>query len=78
MFRLYTCSLIEVMLLVDSQRRASLEDVANHPWLKEWEGEEAVPLPAISSIDEIPESELEVILCRMEQGGYGSIEAIMK
>lgn len=75
------CSLISVMLVVDSQRRASLEAVAAHPWLKEGgeqEVEQVVPFPAISNVDEIPKPDLEVILRRMEQGGYGSMDAIMK
>ncbi len=71
------------MLLVDSQRRASLEAVANHVWLREGGEEEEVegdhiPLPTISTVDEILKPELEVILRRMEQGGYGSMEAILK
>lgn len=65
---------------MDSQRRASLDDVANHQWLKEGEGEEesTVPLPTISNVDEIPKQELEVILRRMEQGGYGTVESILR
>lgn len=73
-------SLIESMLVVDSQRRASLEEVAGHEWLsqeKEGSGSETV-LPVISNVDEIPQQELEVILRRMEQGGYGSLEAILR
>lgn len=71
------------MLLVDSQKRASLEEVASHHWLteggkEEKEEEEDVPVPAISNVDEIPKPDLEVILHRMEQGGYGSKEAILK
>lgn len=68
------------MLLVDSQRRASLEEVASHQWLQEG-GEEAemeATLPVISNVDEIPKQDLEVILRRMEQGGYGSVEAILR
>ena len=64
--------------MVDSQRRASLEEVASHQWLQEGEGEEDVPLTAISNVDEIPQPDLDVILRRMEQGGYGSMEAIMR
>ena len=67
------------MLVVDSQKRASLDEVANHSWLKEAEEEEeTVPLPAISNVEEIAEQELEIILRRMEQGGYGTMEAILR
>ena len=75
---LHPCRLIEVMLLVDSHRRASLDQVAGHMWLKGEEEEEHVPLPAISDVNEIPQEELEVILSRMNQGGYGSMENILK
>ena len=76
-------SLISVMLVVDSQKRASLEEVASHHWLteggsKDEEEEEDVPVPTISNVDEIPKLDLEVILHRMEQGGYGSKEAVLK
>lgn len=66
------------MLVVDSQRRASLEEVAGHQWLGEGPDEEMGPLPAFSNVEEIPKLDLEVILRRMELGGYGSVEAIMK
>lgn len=69
------------MLLVDSQQRASLEEVANHPWLQEGESVESNPSfpgTAISNMDELPKSELDVILHRMEQGGYGSMDSILK
>lgn len=66
--------------MVDSQRRASLEEVASHQWLQEGEQDEeaVVPLPAVSSVDEIPKQELEVILRRMEQGGYGTVDSILR
>ena len=68
------------MLVVDSQRRASLDEVAGHSWLQEGATQEEVSLsPAvISNVDEIPKSDLEVILRRMELGGYGAMEAILK
>ncbi len=66
------------MLRVDSQQRASLDEVASHEWLGGVATEETVLLPSVSSIDEIPSTEMETILTRMEQGGYGSIETIMK
>ena len=64
--------------MVDSQRRASLEEVSGHLWLQEDAEDEIVPLPAISNVDEIPQAELEVILYRMEQGGYGTMDSILK
>ena len=67
--------------MVDSQRRASLEEVAGHEWLAQDVMEGPGPetgLPVISNVDEIPQQELEVILRRMEQGGYGSLEAILR
>lgn len=72
--------LIETMLVVDSQRRASLDEVAAHQWLQEGGAlEEVAAFPAVvSNVDEIPMADLEVILHRMEQGGYGSMEAILK
>lgn len=68
------------MLVVDSQRRASLDEVAAHQWLQEGGMlEEVAPFPAaVGNVDEIPTSELEVIMRRMEQGGYGTMEAILK
>ena len=68
------------MLLVDSQRRASLEEVADHQWLQEGGEEEELEatLPVISNVDEIPKQDLEVILRRMEQGGYGTVDAILR
>ena len=71
-------SLISKMLVVEPQRRSSLDNVANHSWLLENGGEEAVPLPTISSLGEIPTDELELHLYRMEQGGYGTCDEIMK
>ena len=71
-------SLISVMLVVDSQKRASLEEVAGHQWLGEGLDEDVGSLPAFSNVDEIPKLDLEVILHRMEQGGYGSVDSIMK
>lgn len=71
-------SLISKMLVVDPQRRSSLDNVASHPWLLENGDEEAVPLPTISNIGEIPTDELELHLYRMEQGGYGSYDDIIK
>ena len=69
------------MLVVDSQRRASLDEVSDHQWLQEGPGaqEDVSPFPAvISNVDEIPKADLEVILRRMEQGGYGTMDAILK
>lgn len=64
------------MLLVDSQRRASLEEVAAHQWLQEGGQDDViVPLP---DLDDIPKQDLEVILHRMEQGGYGTMDSILK
>ena len=66
------------MLLVDSSRRASLDEVVAHPWLEGVEDEDDAPLPTISNVEEIPPSEVELIVCRMEQGGYGTSESILK
>lgn len=67
------------MLVVDSQRRASLDEVAAHPWLQEGGAlEEVDESPAVGNVDEIPMADLDIILRRMEQGGYGSMEAILK
>ena len=66
------------MLKVDSQKRASLQQVSSHEWLKGGVAEEVVPLPSISNVDEVPPSELNVILGRMDQGGYGSMDSILR
>lgn len=66
------------MLVVDAQRRSSLEAVIRHPWLTEGQWEETVPLPSITNIEEIPPEDTEYIMRRMEMGGYGTQEGILK
>ena len=66
------------MLVVDPQRRASLEQVAGHPWLQTGVEEDPAPVPAIADIKELPDDEVELILGRMAQGGYGSAEDIVR
>jgi len=67
------------MIVVDASQRASLEDVARHEWLQQGQTEE----PAEDSNNlgtplELPEEEMQMILLRMEEGGYGSTADILK
>ena len=78
MFTLPSLSLISTMLVVDPVHRSSLEQVAKHPWLMEGHEMDPIPLPAISDVGEIPPDDFEVILHRMEMGGYGTKEDILK
>ena len=66
------------MLVVDAQQRSSLETVVDHPWLREGQWEDTVPLPSITKIEEIPPEDTEYILHRMELGGYGTQENILR
>lgn len=69
------------MIIVDAQRRASLEEVAHHDWLQEGAVDDPLQqqeLPSIVNTTELPESEVELILLRMEEGGYGSTVDILK
>ena len=69
--------LINTMLVVDPQRRASLEQVAGHPWLQVGHEEDPDPVPAVADVKELPDDEVELILSRMVQGGYGTEEEII-
>lgn len=71
-------SLLSTMLVVDAQQRSSLETVVDHPWLREGQWEDTVPLPSITKIEEIPPEDTEYILHRMELGGYGTQEHILR
>lgn len=64
--------------MVDAGQRSSLEEVAAHPWLLEGNEEDPVVLPTISTLEEIPYNTRELILHRMEQGGYGKREELLK
>ena len=66
------------MLVVDPQRRASLEQVAAHQWLQTGNEEDPEPVAAIADVKELPDDEVELILGRMVQGGYGSEEDIIR
>lgn len=68
------------MLVVDPVKRASLDQVAAHPWLK---SEIPIvcmhqPIPPFSSIDDIPDDMVDMILTRLEMGGYGTRSAILQ
>ena len=49
-----------------------------HRWLAEGQEEDPVPMPAISDTREILEEDMEIILHRMEFGGYGFREDILR
>ena len=71
------------MIIVDAQRRASLEEVAHHEWLLQGAADDPIhsvqqQLPSIINTTELPESEVELLLLRMEEGGYGSTVDILK
>ena len=66
------------MLVVDPQRRASLEQVAGHPWLQVGHEEDPDPIPTVADVKELPDDEVELILGRMVQGGYGTEEEIIR
>ena len=70
--------LINTMLVVDPQRRASLEQVAGHPWLQVGHEEDPDPIPTVADVKELPDDEVELILGRMVQGGYGTEEEIIR
>ena len=72
--------LIGTMLIVDPANRASLEQVAAHSWLKSDIPVVNTPysLPPFSSLEEIPEDILQLVLSRLEMGGYGSKSTILK
>lgn len=70
-----------MMLVVDPQKRASLQEVELHPWLAEGGGsgvDPPTPPVALSSMDELPPEEVDSILRRMESGGYGTKDEILK
>lgn len=73
-----TSRLINTMLVVDPQRRASLEQVAAHQWLEIGNDEDPEPVAAIADFKELPDDEVELILSRMVQGNYGSEEDIIR
>ena len=60
------------MIVVDASKRASLEEVSHHEWLQQCLPDN-LPEPDLPdmSFPELPESEIELILLRMEEGGYG-------
>ena len=66
------------MLVVDPQRRASLEQVAGHQWVQVGNEEDPEPVAAVADVKELPDEEVELILSRMVQGGYGSEEDIIR
>lgn len=68
------------MIVVDAQRRASLEEVAHHEWVIQGAAEDPLQqqLPSIVNTAELPKSEVELILLRMEEGGYGSTVDVLK
>ncbi len=70
------------MLVVDPQSRASLDQVAGNPWLQEGKEDELFPLSSddttVSNINELPPDETDLILHRMEMGGYGTCEDILQ
>ena len=70
--------LINTMLVVDPQRRASLEQVSAHQWLEVGNEEDPEPVAAVADVKELPDDEVELILGRMVQGGYGSEEDIIR
>lgn len=72
--------LIATMLVVDPVKRASLEQVAAHTWLKNEIPIVCAPqsIPPFSSIDDIPDDMVDMILVRLELGGYGSRNAILR
>ena len=76
----HTFSLIATMLVVDPDNRASLEQVAAHFWLKSDIPVLNTPcsLPPFSALEDIPGEIMEVVLARLEMGGYGSHSAILK
>ena len=46
--------------------------------MREGQWEDTVPLPSITKIEEIPPEDTEYILHRMELGGYGTQENILR
>ena len=75
---MHTLRLISTMLIVDPQRRSSLDQVAGHQWLQVGSEEEPEPIATIADMKELPDDEVELILGRMVQGGYGSEEDIIR
>ena len=66
------------MLVVDPLQRASLEEMAHHPWLLLGMGEDPASLPVYSNFEEIPLEDVDIILHRMVVGGYGSREDLLR
>ena len=72
-------SLISTMLVVDAEKRASLEELVSHPWVRHgWEEEDTVPLPSFTSYEDVPETDQQLIINRMVLGGYGCVEDIVE
>ncbi len=70
------------MLVVDAQCRVSLDEVATNQWLQEGKEDDlpslSFALPTISNIDELPQDDIDLILHRMEMGGYGTQEDVLR
>ena len=68
------------MLVVDPAKRASLDQVAAHTWLKNEIPVVHTPqsIPPFSSITDIPDEMVDIILTRLEFSGYGSRNSILQ
>ena len=75
-----TNSLIGAMLVVDPVKRSSLEQVAAHMWLDSDVPVVSIPqsIPPFSTLEDIPDDIVEVVLARLELGGYGSHSTILE
>ena len=52
--------------------------MAGHQWLQVANEEDPEPVAAVADVKELPDEEVELILSRMVQGGYGSEEDIIR
>ena len=68
------------MLVVDPASRSSLDEVASNPWLKDDTSllSSQQSIPPFSAIEDIPEDIVEIVLSRLELGGYGGHSLILR
>ena len=52
--------------------------MAAHQWLQTDNEEDPEPIATVADVKELPDDEVELILGRMVQGGYGSEEDIIR
>ncbi len=69
------------MIVVDASKRVSLDEVARHEWVRQGNYDD-FPLPDQDLPDagapDLPESDVELILLRMQEGGYGTAAEITR